>query len=1101
LDINCPGSKVFVITPNTGYEIFEVTVNGASVGTVSTVTVYVPPQQDVVAYFAIKTFSLSYTPGLNGTITGAQSQTVEYGGSGSLVTAVADSGYHFAGWNDGVATAARQDTNVKANVTATANFAVDTFTLTYTAGTNGSISGTTPQSVPKGGNGTSVTAVANTGYHFTSWSDGLTTAVRQDTNITANKSVTANFAIDTFTLTYICGSNGALSGTTSQTVNYGANGSQVTATAVTGYHFAGWSDGRTDNPRQDNNVTHNINVTANFAVDTFTLTYTSDPEGSISGTATQTINYGESGTPVTATPNAGQHFAQWSDGSTSNPRTDSNVTRNITVKASYNSGGYNLTYSTNGNGYISGNTPQTVNHGGSGTTVTAVPSTGNHFSGWSDGVTTAARTDTNVTHNIVVTAYFDINTYTLTYIAGLNGTISGTTPQTVNHGENGAAVTAVANFGFHFVNWNDGWTGDTRHETNVTSTMVFTANFAINTYTLTYRAGVWGSISGATPQTVNHGGAGTAVTAVPDQGYRFVNWSDGVTTATRTDAGVTHDIDVTANFSPLMYTLTYTAGANGTISGTSPQIVPRNGSGTAVTAVPDIGYHFVIWSDGLGTATRQDTNVTTNIAVTANFAINTYTLTYTAGANGTISGATPQTVNHGASGAPVTAVANTGYHFTGWSDGLGNATRQDTNVTASKSVTANFAINTYTLTYTAGAHGSVTGASPQTVNHGGSGAAVTAVPVTGYHFVNWSDGNTANPRTDTNVTASISVTANFAINTYTLTYTAGDHGSITGLSPQTVNHGANGSAVTAVADANYHFVNWSDSTPTNPRTDNPRIDTNITVNINVTANFAINTYTLTYTAGAHGSISGTSPQTVNHGAGGSTVTAIPDTGYHFVNWSDGSTTNPRTDTNVTHNISATANFAVDTINTSPGSNVAVQPANNITGATPVTLTFPTVTQAGITTLSSTTSGQTPPGGFKMAGSNVYYQISTTAVFSGKITISISYDPTGINSPNQLKLFHFENGNWVDVTTSLDTTNHIIYGSVSSLSPFGVFEPGSFIFGDANGDGIVNMGDVTKTERIILSLDTATPGADANGDGAINMGDVTKIERIILKLDP
>ena len=50
------------------------------------------------------------------------------------------------------------------------------------------------------------------------------------------------------------------------------------------------------------------------------------------------------------------------------------------------------------------------------------------------------------------------------------------------------------------------------------------------------------------------------------------------------------------------------------------------------------------WSDGITTATRTDTNVTANKSVTANFAINTYTLTYTAGANGTITGTSPQTV-------------------------------------------------------------------------------------------------------------------------------------------------------------------------------------------------------------------------------------------------------------------------------------------------------------------------------------------------------------------------------------------------------------------------------------------------------------------------
>ena len=47
-----------------------------------------------------------------------------------------------------------------------------------------------------------MTAVPNTGYHFVDWSDGVLTAARTDLNVTANLSVTANFAIDTFTLTY-----------------------------------------------------------------------------------------------------------------------------------------------------------------------------------------------------------------------------------------------------------------------------------------------------------------------------------------------------------------------------------------------------------------------------------------------------------------------------------------------------------------------------------------------------------------------------------------------------------------------------------------------------------------------------------------------------------------------------------------------------------------------------------------------------------------------------------------------------------------------------------------------------------------------------------
>ena len=56
-----------------------------------------------------------------------------------------------------------------------------------------------------GADGTLVTAVPNTGYHFVDWSDGVLTAVRTDLNVTANITVTANFEIDTFTLTYTAG--------------------------------------------------------------------------------------------------------------------------------------------------------------------------------------------------------------------------------------------------------------------------------------------------------------------------------------------------------------------------------------------------------------------------------------------------------------------------------------------------------------------------------------------------------------------------------------------------------------------------------------------------------------------------------------------------------------------------------------------------------------------------------------------------------------------------------------------------------------------------------------------------------------------------------
>jgi formylglycine-generating enzyme required for sulfatase activity len=223
-----------------------------------------------------------------------------------------------------------------------------------------------------------------------------------------------------------------------------------------------------------------------------------------------------------------------------------------------------------------------------------------------------------------------------------------------------------------------------------------------------------------------------------------------------------------------------------------------------------------------------------------------------------------------------------------------------------KSVTATF-IQQYALTT------NVTGAGSVSPSSGGvydTGALVelTATPEEGWRFDYWSEDLTGseNPVSITMDTAK-SVTATFSINQYTLTYTAGDNGSITGATSQTVNYGTNGTAVEAVPATSYHFVRWSDDS-----TQNPRIDANVTADINVTATFSINEYTLTYTAGDNGSITGETPQTVNHGASGTAVEAVPTTGYHFIRWSDTSTANPRADSDVTGDISVMAEFASNT---------------------------------------------------------------------------------------------------------------------------------------------------------------------------------------------
>ena len=97
-----------------------------------------------------------------------------------------------------------------------------------------------------------------------------------------------------------------------------------------------------------------------------------------------------------------------------------------------------------------------------------------------------------------------------------------------------------------------------------------------------------------------------------------------------------------------------------------------------MTATPNTGYHFVSWSDAYPTAARTDLNVTANINVTATFALDTYTLTYTAGAGGYDRRDEPADGRITATdGTLVTATPNTGYHFVSWSDAFLTAARTD----------------------------------------------------------------------------------------------------------------------------------------------------------------------------------------------------------------------------------------------------------------------------------------------------------------------------------------------------------------------------------------------------------------------------------------
>lgn len=94
-----------------------------------------------------------------------------------------------------------------------------------------------------------------------------------------------------------------------------------------------------------------------------------------------------------------------------------------------------------------------------------------------------------------------------------------------------------------------------------------------------------------------------------------------MTTSERRDTDIKSEIEVKAMFSRTSYVLKYIAGNGGKIVGDLNQTVAPNGSGAAVTAVPDLGYKFVRWSDDRTSAPeRTDSSVNRDINVVAEFA-------------------------------------------------------------------------------------------------------------------------------------------------------------------------------------------------------------------------------------------------------------------------------------------------------------------------------------------------------------------------------------------------------------------------------------------------------------------------------------------------
>lgn len=236
------------------------------------------------------------------------------------------------------------------------------------------------------------------------------------------------------------------------------------------------------------------------------------------------------------------------------------------------------------------------------------------------------------------------------------------------------------------------------------------------------------------------------------------------------------------------------------------------------------------------------------------------TISSTSGGSVTTPGEGIYSYDYNAS-VPVTATANSGYHFVSWTGTAVDAGKVTNPNSASTTVrigaknytlAANFAINRHTLTTSSTSGGAVTSPGEGIFEYDyGTQVNLIATPEDANHvFVNWS-GEMADPNsasTSVTVTQDMEITANFEAITYTLEITTSIGGSV--VEPnEGIHEYTQGSIIdiNAIAEPNFVFKNWTGTAVDAGKIDNPKTSTTfmiIDANYTVKANFETTESTL-----------------------------------------------------------------------------------------------------------------------------------------------------------------------------------------------------------------------------------------------------------------
>lgn len=488
--------------------------------------------------------------------------------------------------------------------------------------------------------------------------------------------------------------------------NYACN-ELVTLTPVPaqGQKFDSWTGDLTGsaNPAQ---ITMNAtkNVVANFVSDTqYTLALSANGAGTVSKSPEKaTYGAGEQVT-LTATPSLGNTFVNWSiDGvlNATNPLVVS-VTKNMTVVGNFAAAPpRTLTVTPDGNGSVTVDPVKPTYLHGETVTLTAVPGQNASFTGWSGAYGDVNPLVITMDGDKSVTATFLDNIYTLTTLADPTGTGSITvSPQKDAYYEGEVVqLTPVPISGYKFAGWSGDVTGTVEPaELVMTKNSTVTAAFIPgDTFTIEISiSGGDGTILKSPSKTEYGYGEQVTLTAIPGPGYEFLDWSGDLETSDNPAVvTVTKDMQIAANFAGEgIYSLTILPPTNGSVTVDPVRDLYAQDEEVSLTAVPELGYVFSGWGgDALGLDNPLTITMTQNTTVSASFIVAPlYNLSVTTNGPGSVTVDPPGTQFVAGSTITLTATAESGFAFTGWTgDLISNTNPYQLVIDGDKNIVANF---------------------------------------------------------------------------------------------------------------------------------------------------------------------------------------------------------------------------------------------------------------------------------------------------------------------------------------------------------------------------------------------------------------------------